>query len=108
MRTPKRSYLAVAGLAALALAATACGSSGSSSSGSGSGSGVSVSNGLQGLNPGGTPKAGGTLNMLGIGDVDYMDYNISYYTVGVPGSAHVGPRALRLPGYPGQDHHPDA
>ena len=71
MRTPKRSYLAVAGLAALALAATACGSSGGSSSGgSSSGSGVSVSNGLQGLNPGGTPKAGGTLNMLGVGDVD--------------------------------------
>ena len=86
MRTPKRSYLAVAGLAALALAATACGSSGGSSSGgSSSGSGVSVSNGLQALNPGGTPKAGGTLNMLGVGDVDYMDYNISYYTVGYQG-----------------------
>ena len=86
MRTPKRSYLAVAGLAALALAATACGSSGGSSSGgSSSGSGVSVSNGLQALNPGGTPKAGGTLNMLGVGDVDYMDYNISYYTVGYLG-----------------------
>lgn len=82
MRTPKRSYLAVCGLAALALVATACGSSGTTSSSS-TGSGVSLSSGLQGLNPGsGTPKAGGTLNMLGVGDVDYMDYNISYYTIG--------------------------
>ncbi len=85
MRTPKRSFLAVCGLSALALVATACGSSGTTSSSS-TGSGVSLSSGLQGLNPGsGTPKAGGTLNMLGIGDVDYMDYNISYYTIGALG-----------------------
>ncbi|TCN44605.1 peptide/nickel transport system substrate-binding protein [Kribbella orskensis] len=30
----------------------------------------------------GNPVAGGTLNMLGAGDVDYMDPNISYYSVG--------------------------
>lgn len=29
-----------------------------------------------------TPKRGGTLNLLGNGDVDYMDPNVSYYTVG--------------------------
>ncbi|OFE17564.1 hypothetical protein BA895_15015 [Humibacillus sp. DSM 29435] len=29
-----------------------------------------------------TPVKGGTLNMLGAGDVDYMDPNISYYSVG--------------------------
>lgn len=29
-----------------------------------------------------TPTPGGTLNMLGVGDVDYMDPNISYYSVG--------------------------
>jgi peptide/nickel transport system substrate-binding protein len=41
---------------------------------------------VQGLNPGsGTPKSGGTLNMLGTGDVDYMDPNISYYTIGYLG-----------------------
>jgi peptide/nickel transport system substrate-binding protein len=34
------------------------------------------------VNAGGTPKSGGTLNMLGQGDVDYIDYNISYYTIG--------------------------
>jgi peptide/nickel transport system substrate-binding protein len=30
----------------------------------------------------GPPVTGGTLNMLGIGDVDYMDPNISYYSGG--------------------------
>ena len=29
-----------------------------------------------------TPVRGGTLNMLGTGDVDYMDPNVSYYTTG--------------------------
>jgi peptide/nickel transport system substrate-binding protein len=89
MRTPKRSFMAVSGLAALALVATACGSSSpSTATGSGSsssGSSSSLSGGLQGVNPGGTPKAGGTLNMLGVGDVDFMDYNISYYTIGYLG-----------------------
>jgi peptide/nickel transport system substrate-binding protein len=28
------------------------------------------------------PVRGGTLNMLGSGDVDYMDPNVSYYSVG--------------------------
>jgi len=66
------------GLAVLALVAAACGGS-SSTTGSSSGS---VTAGQQGLNPGsGTPKKGGTLYMLGDGDVTYMDYNISYYTI---------------------------
>jgi len=30
----------------------------------------------------GTPVKGGTLNMLGVGDVDYMDPNITYFTTG--------------------------
>jgi peptide/nickel transport system substrate-binding protein len=59
--------LAVACTALLALSACG-GSGGSSTSTSGSGSG--------------TPTAGGVLNMLGTGDVDYMDPNISYYSVG--------------------------
>ena len=37
--------------------------------------------GWQGLNPGtGAPQRGGTLNMVGISDVHYMDYDIGYYT----------------------------
>lgn len=35
-----------------------------------------------GTNSGGTPVTGGTLNLLGKGDVDYMDPNVSYYSVG--------------------------
>jgi peptide/nickel transport system substrate-binding protein len=67
------------------MVAAACGSSGSSST-SGKGAGVSLNNGLQALNPGtGAPQRGGTLNMLGTGDVDFMDYNISYYTIGYLG-----------------------
>jgi peptide/nickel transport system substrate-binding protein len=86
MRIRTRGYAAAAGLAVLALVATACGgSSGSPSTGSSSGSG-SQTFGLQGLNPGtGTPTKGGTLNMLGQGDVDFMDYNVSYYTIGALG-----------------------
>ena len=75
----------MAGLAALALVATAC-TSGSTTPSGQSASGSGFTSGLQGLNPGtGLPKRGGTLNMLGIGDVDDMDYNISYDTVGYLG-----------------------
>jgi len=81
MRTRTRSSLAICGLAALALAASACGSSGSTSP-SGNGSSVTLDSGTQGLNPGtGTPQKGGTLNLLGIGDVTFIDWNISYYTI---------------------------
>jgi peptide/nickel transport system substrate-binding protein len=39
---------------------------------------------VNGTRPG-QPERGGTLNMLGSGDVDYMDPNISYYTTGYLG-----------------------
>jgi len=87
MRIRTRGYATAVVVAALALVATACG--GSSGSGGGSGGGTSSGSGafgLQGVNPGsGTPKKGGTLNMLGQGDVDFMDYNVSYYTIGALG-----------------------
>ena len=80
MRTFTRGYAAIAGLATLALVVTACGGSSKSTS---SGTSSSAPAGNEGLNPGtGTPQKGGTLNLLGISDVDYMDYNIRYYTVG--------------------------
>ncbi len=80
MRIRTRGSLAVVGLSALAMAAAACGSSATTNTG---GSTVSLNSGLQGLNAGtGTPHKGGTLNMIGDGDVDYMDYNASYYTIG--------------------------
>jgi len=66
-----RRRLAAASLAAAAslIALAACSNGGGTASGSGGGSA-------------GTPVNGGTLNMLGAGDVDYMDPNVSYYSVG--------------------------
>ena len=82
MRKRSRGLMAGTGLAVLALAVTACGGGGSTSN---TPSGA-ASPGLQGLNPGtGSPKSGGTLNMLGQGDVDYMDPNLSYYSIGYLG-----------------------
>jgi peptide/nickel transport system substrate-binding protein len=80
MRKSSRGYVAGAALAALALLAAACSSGSTSSTGTPSGPTVA---GWQGVNPGsGTPKSGGTLNMLGQGDLDFMDYNVSYYSIG--------------------------
>jgi peptide/nickel transport system substrate-binding protein len=80
MRIRTRGSAAVASLAVLAMTVAACG--GASKTGGSPGS-VSASSGLQALNPGtGPAQKGGTLNMLGVGDVDYMDYNASYYTIG--------------------------
>jgi peptide/nickel transport system substrate-binding protein len=47
----------------------------------------------------GAPVSGGTLNMLGSGDVDYMDPNVTYYTIG-----YLGLRmwSRQLFGYPAQ------
>ncbi|WP_350278090.1 ABC transporter substrate-binding protein [Kribbella sp. HUAS MG21] len=65
----RRGLAAVSLVAVASIALAACSSGGgATTSGTGSGSG--------------TPVAGGTLNMLGAGDVDYMDPNISYYSVG--------------------------
>jgi peptide/nickel transport system substrate-binding protein len=85
MRRPRKSVAAVAGLAALAIVATACGSS--SSGGTKASPTTSASTGTSGSfvqysYNGGTPVKGGTLNVLGTGDVDYMDPNITYYTLG--------------------------
>jgi peptide/nickel transport system substrate-binding protein len=96
----KLRLAAVAGVAAAALITAGCGSSGSSSPGTG---GVSFNSGLQGLNPGtGSPKSGGTLNMLGDGDVDYMDYNASYYTIGYLAQRMWDRGLYAYPAIPGQ------
>ncbi|MGH3425892.1 MAG: ABC transporter substrate-binding protein, partial [Nocardioidaceae bacterium] len=64
----RRGRLAGAAVvAALAMTTAACSGSGSTSNGSGEE---------------GQPVKGGTLNALGTGDTDYMDPNITYYTVG--------------------------
>ena len=84
MRKRGQAFASGAGLTALVVVLAACSGS-PPGSGKGSGPG-SLSSGLQGLNPGsGPPRSGGTLYMLGQGDVDYMDYNISYYGPGFLG-----------------------
>ena len=46
--------------------------------------------------------------MVGISDVDYMDYDIGYYTTDYQVARADSAPALRLAGRPGQDHHPSA
>jgi peptide/nickel transport system substrate-binding protein len=106
----KLRLAAVAVVAAVAMAAAACSSSSSSNSSGGHGGGaVSLNSGVQGLNPGtGTPKRGGTLNLLGTGDVDYMDPNISYYTTGYEGQRMWARGLYAYPAIPGQTTKPAA
>ena len=58
--------------------------------------------GLQALNPGGTPRKGGTLNMLSAGDVNFMDYNLSYYVVGSLGLRNWARGLYAYPAAPGK------
>jgi peptide/nickel transport system substrate-binding protein len=78
----RRWFAAGCSLAAIVLGIAACSSSGPAAAPAA----VSTDSGTQGLNPGsGPPHRGGTLSLLGVGDVDYMDYNISYYAIGYLG-----------------------
>jgi len=59
----------------------ACSSSSTSGSGSNTTGPQALAAGFQAVNPGsGAPQRGGTLNEIGVSDVDYMDYDIGYYT----------------------------
>jgi len=59
----------------------ACSSSSTSGSGSNTTGPQALTAGFQAVNPGsGAPQRGGTLNEIGVSDVDYMDYDIGYYT----------------------------
>ena len=57
---------------------------------------------VTGSSGGGNPVRGGTLTMLGTGDVDYMDPNISYYTTGYLGLRMWSRQLLTYPAIPGQ------
>ena len=71
-----RAYGAMVGGVILTILAAACTSSTSSSGRTAQ----ALAPGWQGLNPGtGAPQYGGTLNMVGVSDVDVMDYDIGYY-----------------------------
>jgi peptide/nickel transport system substrate-binding protein len=89
VRKPFRSPAlgAFAGAVAVTMLVAAC-SSGSSSTGTGgtnnnagTGGTGGLAPGWQGLNPGtGKPQYGGTLNEIGVSDVNFMDYDTAYYT----------------------------
>jgi peptide/nickel transport system substrate-binding protein len=88
------SMLAVVSLVTLA----ACGGgSGGGGGGGGGGNGQSAMNG-------GTKGAvkGGTLNMLGQSDIDYMDPNISYYSIGYLGLREWSRQLFTYPATPGK------
>jgi peptide/nickel transport system substrate-binding protein len=83
----RQSIAALSGIAALAMVATACGSSSSGGTSPGTAKAPSNSNAASTFvkyaqNAGGTPVKGGVLNVLGTGDVDFLDPNITYYTLG--------------------------
>jgi peptide/nickel transport system substrate-binding protein len=79
-----RAYGALAGAVALAMLAAACSSSSTTGAGGAPGGAQALTAGFQGLNPGtGAPQRGGTLNMVGISDVNYMDYDTAYYTTDI-------------------------
>ena len=89
------SILAVVSMVTVA----ACGSSG----GGGGGGGGGGNTGQSAIN-GGTKGAvsGGTLNLLGQSDVDYMDPNISYYTIGYLGLRMWSRQLFTYPATPGK------
>lgn len=79
----KRGLATMTVLLTLGLGLSACGSKSSSSSAQ-------------------TPQPGGILNLLGTGDVDYMDPNISYYTTGYLALRMWSRQLLTYPATPGQ------
>ena len=105
-----RAYAAVVGAVALTMLAAACSNSSTSSNGGGStGQQGQLKAGFQGLNPGtGAPQRGGTLNMVGISDVDYLDYDTGYYTTDYQVARLTVRQLYAFPADPGQDHHPSA
>ena len=79
-----RAYSAIVGAVALTMLAAACSSSSTSGSGTTSTGPQALTAGWQGLNPGtGSPQSGGTLNQIGVSDVQYMDYDLAYYTTDI-------------------------
>ena len=76
MSGTKRRITGVVAVCTLAMTAAAC---------SGGGGGGGTNPGGNSTQSTGQPVRGGTLNMLGAGDVDFMDPNISYYSIGYLG-----------------------
>jgi peptide/nickel transport system substrate-binding protein len=87
-----RALTWVAAIGAVGLGLTAC------SNASTGGTGGSAS----GSSAGAAAVRGGTLNMLGAGDVDYMDPNISYYSIGYLGLREWSRQLFTYPAVNGQ------
>ena len=84
----------VTAIAAAGLGLAACtASNGTTGTGGTGGAGAAAA---------GTPVRGGTLNMLGSGDVDYMDPNISYYSIGYLGLRQWSRQLFTYPAQNGQ------
>ena len=100
-----RAYAIVTGAVALTMLAAACSSSSTSGSGGSNTTGPqALAAGFQGLNPGtGAPQRGGTLNMVGISDVDYMDYDTGYYTTDAQVSRLTVRQLYSWPAIPGHN-----
>ncbi len=109
-----RALAVVAAGASLALVATACSSGSTSVNQPGQSNSTGGSGGSNGVlplntNPGsGNPVKGGTLHMLGTGDVDYMDPNIVYYTIGGLGLRMWSRQLLSFPATPDKTTQPAA
>lgn len=85
---PPKRLASLAIVCASALALAACGTSSGNTSTS---AGASTN-----------PVKGGVLNMLGSGDVDYMDPNISYYSIGYLNLREWSRQLFTYPATPGQ------
>ncbi|TQN47953.1 peptide/nickel transport system substrate-binding protein [Humibacillus xanthopallidus] len=87
-----RALTWVAAIGAVGLGLTACSTGSTGSTGSTA----------PGSSAGAAAVRGGTLNMLGSGDVDYMDPNISYYSIGYLGLREWSRQLFTYPAQNGQ------
>jgi peptide/nickel transport system substrate-binding protein len=95
MTRKTRALTWVAAIGAVGLGLTAC------STGSTGGTGGTA----PGSSAGAAAVRGGTLNMLGSGDVDYMDPNISYYSIGYLGLREWSRQLFTYPARAGETTH---
>src|SRR6266699_5830606 len=103
-----RAFATFAGAVALTMLAAACSSSKGTSGTTPAAQQVTA--GWQGLNAGtGAPQRGGTLNMVGVSDVNYMDYDFAYYTTDIQVMRMMERGLYGWPAIPGHNttHAPD-
>ena len=93
MSGTKRRITGVVAVATLAMTAAACSGGGGGTTSPGTGNNTQSSSGA---------VRGGTLNMLGSGDVDFMDPNISYYSIGYLGLRMWSRQLFTFPATPGK------